>query len=134
LEKLGHGKRVPDLTRGRFVMKNIKDVEKAATAIIHAVDLLVVGIWNLFLEKKWNPYETDFKAFVMAFITSYKEDFTKFSTELQFLTEASNAMANLNHPYDLAKVLEYDIAEDKEFVEILMKKVAIYDYFKFKLL
>jgi len=118
--------RVTDLIRFRIVVKKIADIKYLYEKLLRNESFKIVNIFNLFNDSNINPYKTNFRALVIGF--SEKDDFNKqFGLEIQFLTEASNAVGILNHPFDLSKKIKYESEIEKSFMDRLMIKVAIYD-------
>lgn len=122
-------KHVPDLTRLRIVSPNLDALEKSKLKLTERMQLAQILSSNCYWNGHKMSYPTPFRGVVTAWCGIEPEPPINYlATEVQFITEKVSAVMELNHPFDVAQILDYPDEDSRDYVTSLFLKASILDF------
>ena len=120
---------VPDLTRLRVICPTLDGLESSKSKLVGQMQLEQVSSSNCYWNGHKMSYPTPFRGVITAWCGIDGElPINYLATEVQFITERTSAVIELNHPFDIAQVLNYPDEDAKDYVTCLLLKASIIDF------
>ncbi len=127
--ELGRANHCPDLSRVRLVVPGLAGLDRTRDRLLRQMPLQQVGNFNHYSVNIGKKYPTPFRGVLMNWCgLDEKNASDQIATEVQLVTERVRAIMDLDHPFNVARVLQYPDEETLDYVYNLMLKASILDF------
>ena len=129
--ELGMVDRCPDLSRVRLVVQGLAGLDDAhERLLVHMPPLLqLLNINHYSAVDMMKRYQTPFRGVLTSWCSiDAKNTNHEIATEVQLVTERVRAILDLDHPFNVAQVLQYPDEQAKDYIYSLMLKSSILDF------
>lgn len=127
--KLGRADHCPDLSRVRLVVPGLADLDQAHGRLLSHAPLQQVGNFNHYSVNIGKKYPTPFRGVLTNWCgLDWQNANDQIATEVQLVTERVRTIMDLDHPFNVAQILEYPDKEARDYVYSLMLKASILDF------
>lgn len=125
----GRGDHCPDLSRVRLVVPGLAGMEDTYDRLSRHMPWRQVGNFNYYSLNIGKKYPTPFRGVLTNWCgLDEKNANDQIATEVQLVTERVRSIMDLDHPFNVAQVLEYPDEEARDYVYGLMLKASILDF------
>lgn len=127
--ELGRADHCPDLSRMRLIVPGLVGLDDAHNRLLRHMPLQQVGNFNHYSLNIGKKYPTPFRGVLTNWCgLDEKNASDQIATEVQLVTERVRAIMDLDHPFNVAQVLEYPNEATRDYVYGLMLKASILDF------
>lgn len=127
--ELGRSDHCPDLSRIRLVVSGLAGLDDVHDRLLGHMPLQQVGNFNHYSVNIGKKYPTPFRGVLTNWCgLDEKNASDQIATEVQLVTERVRTIMDLDHPFNVAQVLEYPDEETRDYVYSLMIKASILDF------
>ncbi len=131
MEEFGEAN-IPDLTRFRVITDGLVDLEVAVNAVRADYDMRLLSGNNYYAgrgaRRKYGTPWRGINTVWGGFEWTAQEGCDAVTTEVQFISRRVWAVSEIDHPFNVAKVVEYPSEELRQYIRSLMLKASILDF------